>query len=1085
MEFFIPKTKPPSPSNIKDFRPIALLNVEGKLFFSLVSKRLEQHVISNNKFINTSIQKGCMEKVPGCWEHMSMVWSALKEARQNKSSIANIWLDIANAYGSIPHRLIFFALKRYGVDEKWVTIIKKYYAGLYTKSFSSSAPSNWHQHFRGIFQGCTISIILFLVGINIVIEYAVTSSASSVIHSNKVGLPRVRAFMDDINLMSTSVAGTQDLLSKCVEALSWAGMSFRPDKSRSAVIIKGKSLNTTPFKVREPSSPTDFSCYIPSFHSQPVKFLGRIIDGSLSDRKSVSELEKKLLTGLNVINKSSFTGAQKLWILQHLLIPKVQWALLIYEVSISCASLLERKVSVFIRKWLNIHSSTTDLCLYSPISPCPLPLKSLTEVLRSSKISGHLLLRDSTDPIISSAKPQIKAGQWRAETSTNIAEAELNFNKIKGISNKGNLGLGIIKSTVIPPKGCHAYRKLVTSTSQKIEEEKDITKALKLQLQCHWMTWQNYIQTNLSWNNILALPPNLLSFCISSTYNVLPSPSNLHRWQNNNDPSCILCGKQLCTIAHILGACKYSLDQGRFTFRHDNVLASLVSVIKTFLKTIKATKPKKSNTIHFIKAGTNAPKIRSNPKGILHLTSDWQLISDLGQNYVFPCQIALTELRPDIVIFSNTLKRCLLLELTCPCEENMASWHSTKLGKYSSLLDSIRRNNWYVDLFAVEVGARGFPATSLKSSLLKLGFPNKLTTKTIKLLGRISMESSFVIWMHRNSKEWTSPSINNSSCNDLDFSNSDKCSQQNNKSTSHVKSVKNNVEPSKRAGFINKGNTCYINSILQALSVIPSFWQQQHSQSGTISPLVRALTLNLSLLKKRTSPIDPSNFLRAFQNAISKKRGSAFNINTQQDVPEIFQILLDELKGTSPIADGLISSSIIRTTTCDTCFSFSSQEEKHNIISFPLSNSIPSSLDMFLKPEYLKDNDQWFCNFCNSLQDSVRECKFVNCGTVFILQLCRYINVAGNVIKDNRKVKCPSELLNIPVHVDENVCVSRKFKLKATINHSGTLNAGHYWAFIKDTNSSQWFKCNDTTVSKATFKDLSNNTSYILIYSHD
>ena len=30
-----------------------------------------------------------------------MVWSVLKEARAEKSSAASIWLDIANAYGSI------------------------------------------------------------------------------------------------------------------------------------------------------------------------------------------------------------------------------------------------------------------------------------------------------------------------------------------------------------------------------------------------------------------------------------------------------------------------------------------------------------------------------------------------------------------------------------------------------------------------------------------------------------------------------------------------------------------------------------------------------------------------------------------------------------------------------------------------------------------------------------------------------------------------------------------------------------------------------------------------------------------------
>ena len=47
-----------------------------------------------------------MEKIAGCWEHLSMVWHALKEARAQKSNLAIIWLDIANAYGSIPHKLI-------------------------------------------------------------------------------------------------------------------------------------------------------------------------------------------------------------------------------------------------------------------------------------------------------------------------------------------------------------------------------------------------------------------------------------------------------------------------------------------------------------------------------------------------------------------------------------------------------------------------------------------------------------------------------------------------------------------------------------------------------------------------------------------------------------------------------------------------------------------------------------------------------------------------------------------------------------------------------------------------------------------
>ena len=53
-EVYFPKNKPPNPNSIKDFRPISLMNVEGKLFFSLVSKRFVSHIIKNNKFINAS-----------------------------------------------------------------------------------------------------------------------------------------------------------------------------------------------------------------------------------------------------------------------------------------------------------------------------------------------------------------------------------------------------------------------------------------------------------------------------------------------------------------------------------------------------------------------------------------------------------------------------------------------------------------------------------------------------------------------------------------------------------------------------------------------------------------------------------------------------------------------------------------------------------------------------------------------------------------------------------------------------------------------------------------------------------------------
>ena len=203
-EIYIPKVKPPTEHNISDFCPIALLNVEGKLFFSLVSRHLETHLISNNKFINKSVQKGCMEKVPGCWEHISMVWPALKEAKSKNLSLATIWLDIANAYGSIPHKLIIFAPHRYGASPKWIHLTETYYSGISSKSFSQEATSSWHRHQRRIFASCTLFIILFLAGMNIILEYSLVATTPH-FHLNNISLPPIRAFMDDLKIMSSTI----------------------------------------------------------------------------------------------------------------------------------------------------------------------------------------------------------------------------------------------------------------------------------------------------------------------------------------------------------------------------------------------------------------------------------------------------------------------------------------------------------------------------------------------------------------------------------------------------------------------------------------------------------------------------------------------------------------------------------------------------------------------------------------------------------------------------------------------------------------------------------------------------------------
>ena len=225
----------------------------------------------------------------------------------------------------------------------------------------------------------------------------------------------------------------------------------------------------------------------------------------------------------------------------------------------------------------------------------------------------------------------------------------------------------------------------------------------------------------------------------------------------------------------------------------------------------------------------------------------------------------------------------------------------------------------------------------------KLEFPNKLARSTSKIPGHTSMTWSFYIWLARNTRSWevehTSLPTKPSPTNQAPFQNSQTFSGTSQKKLSKEDSI---GAASKRSIF-NKGIICCANSILWALSVLPNFYSLESSEHDKILPLFRAVNLNKPLLKRKTSPNYCSTFLWAVRNKITKDRRSSFKFNSQQDVPEILQIVIDELKGIYQVADNIISSTLQTSVTCNVCLGFNIQEEKIDIITLPLTSSVPES----------------------------------------------------------------------------------------------------------------------------------------------
>ena len=65
----------------------------------------------------------------------------------------------------------------------------------------------------------------------------------------------------------------------------------------------------------------------------------------------------------------------------------------------------------------------------------------------------------------------------------------------------------------------------------------------------------------------------------------------LRLWGYTETATCPLCGANQCTLHHILVNCKFSLDQGRYTWRHDSVLFEIEQALLKLIPMVNDKKP--------------------------------------------------------------------------------------------------------------------------------------------------------------------------------------------------------------------------------------------------------------------------------------------------------------------------------------------------------------------------------------------------------------------------------------------------------------------------------------------------------------
>ena len=478
------------------FRPIALGNVEGKLFFSIMQQRLANYMLQNSYFPH---QKGFLPGKAGCIEHSTITAEAMKDARKYRKDLTITWVDFANAFGSPRHTLLQFALKHFHIPPHMCNIFRNYYSSLSAAVHTQKWTTDTFSFRIGVFQGCTASPVLFNMVIQLAILFIDKQHASA---GYKFGATnatlRIAAFADDIELVSRTAAQNQNMLDSLTTFAAWPQTMLKPEKCLCICY----SHHNRKFSSIDPNL-TISSKKVAPIGDKDFKYLGRYVSASMSETSVRQRIQSTVLEMCETLSKANLNATLKLWLYQHYMLPKVSWLLMVHDLSLDFVTRLDKKLRGYIKRWLTmIQGANTDL-LYCGTQKRPgLRLKHLHTLYKQLQVIRLDIIRHATDPDTRAMYEVIKqrestyTKQFAPSKLLATAETELRVTKAT-TSQRHRRGLGA--------RGPHflTERRQLTNIVAELDCQQQLTKLQELQMQGNWAKWTATMNQDFSWKRLL------------------------------------------------------------------------------------------------------------------------------------------------------------------------------------------------------------------------------------------------------------------------------------------------------------------------------------------------------------------------------------------------------------------------------------------------------------------------------------------------------------------------------------------------------------------------------------------------------
>lgn len=264
--------------------------------------------------------------------------------------------------------------------------------------------------------------------------------------------------MVDLTVTTESVSGGRWILKGFERLMGWASMSFKPTKSRSLVLKRGKEADKFHFSIAETP--------IPTISEKPIKSLGNFFDSSLRDTAFIKN---------------------------------------------TCDEL----------DWLGLPRSLSNITLYGNTCNLTLPSKSIEEEFKVLRAREVLQLRESVDPKVTGGMVVVKTSRkWRAEPAVEQVESRLCHGVLVGIVARGRAELGTSAAPQFDKARGKARRQLVQNEVRAAVEEERSSRAVGMRQQDAWTKWEQVAERKItcSWSRLSTMSFQALLTCTAGAW---------------------------------------------------------------------------------------------------------------------------------------------------------------------------------------------------------------------------------------------------------------------------------------------------------------------------------------------------------------------------------------------------------------------------------------------------------------------------------------------------------------------------------------------------------------------------------------